>query len=325
MNGSDGGGSFQHSSQVVSEPAPAPVRPAMDLGEKQAMEDRLRKKVLQSQKARAAGKLAPCGIQTSASESAPDSPILDPATTSTSVPRALSAVSSATQPPLPENSMPARSDASHANEERLFKMPRLGLRLLFSLEDLAVSFITQTIETYKSQPGTPTVPASVPMSLEAPSHSSTQLSRLQRQEANKLELAAKQRRLEQHIAESKALMARLTQARSKEEKDRILKIMKEKSWLFEEANKTAALSDDNMASSPSVIAQAKKTELNFNSVSSSGIGSRTSSHSSMTEKSTMMTQFQIARWPVSRHDAGVLILSDDEDEDDDGDDEDGAA
>lgn len=92
--------------------------------------------------------------------------------------------------------------------------------------------------------------------------------------------------------------------------------------LFEEEDKAAALSDDAASASPA-LPPPKKAEFNFNSVSSSVVGSRTS-QLSMTAKATTMThQFQITRWPVSRHDAGVLILSDDEDEDD-GDDEDGA-
>ncbi|KAF8155945.1 hypothetical protein B0H34DRAFT_620000, partial [Crassisporium funariophilum] len=45
----------------------------------------------------------------------------------------------------------------------------------------------------------------------------------------RLELAAKHKRLEQHINESKALMAQLSQAKTKQEKDSILKVMRTKS------------------------------------------------------------------------------------------------
>jgi hypothetical protein len=45
----------------------------------------------------------------------------------------------------------------------------------------------------------------------------------------RLELAAKQKRLELEIAETKTLMAKLAQARTKQEKDTILAEMREKS------------------------------------------------------------------------------------------------
>ncbi|KAJ7255793.1 hypothetical protein B0H12DRAFT_976296, partial [Mycena haematopus] len=72
-----------------------------------------------------------------------------------------------------------------------------------SLDDLAVSFITETIQTLA---GLPPPPPHVQAAL-----------------------AAKQRRLEQQIAESKTLMAQLTNARSKQEKDRIIAVMRERS------------------------------------------------------------------------------------------------
>ncbi|KAK0438130.1 hypothetical protein EV421DRAFT_1826826 [Armillaria borealis] len=52
--------------------------------------------------------------------------------------------------------------------------------------------------------------------------------------AAKQELAAKQRRLEQQIAESKALMAKLSLARTKQEKDTIMKLLRETSRAAEE-------------------------------------------------------------------------------------------
>ncbi|KAJ7104402.1 hypothetical protein B0H15DRAFT_23822 [Mycena belliarum] len=80
----------------------------------------------------------------------------------------------------------------------------------FSLDELAVSFITETIQTALSAPPPPPATArKPPMSV-------------------KQELAAKQKRLEAHIAESKTLMAQLTGARSKQEKDRILGVMRER-------------------------------------------------------------------------------------------------
>lgn len=80
----------------------------------------------------------------------------------------------------------------------------------FSLDDLAISFITETISTLKP-------PAAAPP--PRPSSSNNIRS----------ELAVRQRRLELHITESKVLMAQLAGAKSKPEKDRILSVMREKS------------------------------------------------------------------------------------------------
>jgi hypothetical protein len=77
-----------------------------------------------------------------------------------------------------------------------------------ALDDLAVSFITEAIQNIKASPPLP----------PRTSHS-----------AIKLVLAAKQQRLEKQIAESKVLMAQLTSARTKQEKDRILAAMRERS------------------------------------------------------------------------------------------------
>ncbi|KAM6503321.1 hypothetical protein JOM56_000264 [Amanita muscaria] len=74
----------------------------------------------------------------------------------------------------------------------------------FSLEDLAVSFITETISTLKQT----TTPTLVSSPIE--------------------ELGARQKQLEQYIAESRVLMTQLTQARTKQEKDRLLGLMREK-------------------------------------------------------------------------------------------------
>ncbi|KAF9231309.1 hypothetical protein BU15DRAFT_56307, partial [Melanogaster broomeanus] len=72
-----------------------------------------------------------------------------------------------------------------------------------SLEELAVSFITESIET-----------AQHPVLKPAPS--------------NKLQqLALKQERLERYITESKALMEKLSRASSKAEKENILNAMRE--------------------------------------------------------------------------------------------------
>ncbi|KAH7886915.1 hypothetical protein F5I97DRAFT_1927202 [Phlebopus sp. FC_14] len=72
-----------------------------------------------------------------------------------------------------------------------------------SLETLAVSFITESIESAKQS-----VFRSVPSNMRH-------------------ELATRQERLERYIAESKALMAKLNQASNKEEKENILSAMRE--------------------------------------------------------------------------------------------------
>jgi hypothetical protein len=172
--------------------AVAPVlTPAMDLGEKQAMEDRLRKLVLQSQKARGRGKveaLAPTATTAAASV----------------VPRVTTPVP---LPPQQQQNWTQQAPSSSSASATVSISSHS-----FSLEDMAVSFITQTIETIKSKPFAPPPPAAKPMNSNV-----------------RFELAAKHKRLEEHILESKALMAKLSQARSKEEKDGIMKVMREKS------------------------------------------------------------------------------------------------
>jgi len=50
----------------------------------------------------------------------------------------------------------------------------------------------------------------------------------------KIQLAARQKRLEQHIAESKVLMAKLSAARTKEEKEGIMSILRERTRVMDE-------------------------------------------------------------------------------------------
>ncbi|KAF8842905.1 hypothetical protein BDN67DRAFT_898233, partial [Paxillus ammoniavirescens] len=72
-----------------------------------------------------------------------------------------------------------------------------------SLEDLAVSFITESIETVKQ-----------------PVRKAAAINERQ-------ELALKQERLERYISESKALMDKLSHASNKVEKESILRAMRE--------------------------------------------------------------------------------------------------
>jgi hypothetical protein len=126
----------------------------------------------------------------------------------------------------------------------------------FSFEDLAVSFITQTIENVKANPQSQldyppaeaslssvatststTLPFYTPaVGFPGPSSAVTNMSngvpfaKLPRSSSNNIvsELAARQKRLEQHIQESKVLMERISTAKTKQEKDVLLKIMREK-------------------------------------------------------------------------------------------------
>ncbi|KAF8633148.1 hypothetical protein AX17_004649 [Amanita inopinata Kibby_2008] len=149
----------------------------------------------------------------------------------------------------------------------------------FSLEDLAVSFITETIQTLKNpaKPLTPSGTASNgPPVPRAPSRSNV-----------KDDLAAKQKRLEQYIAESKELMFKLTQAGTKQEKDQLLALMRQKTRLMDE---------EKMASSRPLSPSPKFTSQQL---------TKQASHSAPKTK-----------WPTASRDAGILIISDDEDDED---------
>ena len=199
---------------------PTAVKPSMDLGEKQAMESRLRKLVLQSQRAK--GK---AGVTALSADNTNGSSNLSAPTTAASsdvslISRSISASSSSS---LSSSSVPSpvvSSDQLPASDLTTVSLSADN----FSLEDLAVSFITQTIETFKSKPTpTPTQPPAA-ISIDPSNKPTTQSNN---NTNTKLELAAKQRRLEQHITESKKLMNKLAQAQTKEEKDTILKAMRE--------------------------------------------------------------------------------------------------
>ncbi|KAF7325979.1 Fecal droplet protein [Mycena kentingensis (nom. inval.)] len=144
----------------------------------------------------------------------------------------------------------------------------------FSLDDLAVSFITETIQNY--------VPAPKPTLKE--------------------ELAAKQRRLEEHIAETKALMAQLAAAKTKPERDRIMAIIREKSRQME----------SNLTPTPTPTATPFM------------IPPPSSKTTSAVKPVVPLAPVVRLRWPESRNDVCVLVISDDEDEDEDESDEESA-
>lgn len=180
---------------------PISVKPTMDLGEKQAMEDKLRKLVLRSQR-------------TKVKADAADIPLASAPISATS--SSLSSSSSSVPSPV------VPSDQLLPSQLTTVSLSAHNI----SLEDLAVSFITQTIETIKSKPTPTPTPTQTPPAIS--SHPSNKLTtQTNNNSLTKLELAAKQRRLEQHITESKKMMNKLTQAQTKEEKDNILKAMRE--------------------------------------------------------------------------------------------------
>jgi hypothetical protein len=201
---------------------PIPVKPSMDLGEKQAMEDRLRKLVLKSQRDRGkpGATIFPADNNNGSSPSATttpassDVPSISPSISTSSFSSSLSS-SSVPSPVVP---------SSDLSPSQLTTMSLSAHN--FSLEDLAVSFITQTIETIKSKPAP--IPTRPPSAISTHPPNKPVSTTTQSNNTNtKLELAAKQKRLEQHIMESKKLMTKLAQAQSKEEKDDILKAMRE--------------------------------------------------------------------------------------------------
>ncbi|PPQ92282.1 hypothetical protein CVT25_008590 [Psilocybe cyanescens] len=265
----------------------APVKTPMNHEEKQAMEDRLRKLVMQSQRAKA-----------------------KPGPKIVAAPDPLAAVIT---PPTPSN-----PSARTHHEEKTTTTTTTSSTISvsthnshdFSLEDLAVSFITQTIETMKSKSGsvkTTSAPVSstsapAPAIKPAPSYSHV-----------KSDLAAKQKRLEEHISESKNLMTRLSQCRAKEEKEEIMKIMREKTRIFE-AEESKAASSSASTSTSSTPTSSSLTASKWNSASGSVVNK--------TQATTTSQQIHITRWPVSQQDSGVLMISDDEDEDENEEDDD---
>ncbi|KAG6810774.1 hypothetical protein H0H92_010402 [Tricholoma furcatifolium] len=261
-------------------PTPTTESPLMDDEEsKQAMEERLRMLVLRSQRNRSKG-------------SAPVTPSTDaPGPLSTTATRTqLSNMSASVNPP-----------------------PSVSTKVeqAFSLDDLAVSFITETIETFKAapHPPTPTI-QSFPLSSVSRTTSSTA-------SAAKLELAAKQKRLEAQIAQSKILMAKLGQARTKQERETILTAIREHS-------RASSMSD--VVSSDSVPTPAITTGAAPTPPIPQVALSKSTPHPFALAGHTHLQLGPavpaVKKWPGSDEHvgAGVLIVSDDEeDEESDGD------
>ncbi|KAG6854507.1 hypothetical protein C0991_006109 [Blastosporella zonata] len=240
--------------------------------DKLTMEEKLRLLVLRSQKNKSRNP-----VPTTQST---DAPVLSPLSPALSTSPTVS-IASAT-PEHPASVSPTSSTQSQT----------------FSLEDLAVSFITETIETFKATPNLPTAPlptsAPAPVPTPAPdptsqtSNSATTM---------KLELAAKQKRLEAQIAESKVLMAKLTKARTKHERETILAAMREQSRsasMLEDGNSSTTASKHPQA--PMQMAPNLKMQLFANTGNTTSV-------------------LAARKWPESHEHAGVLIVSDDEEGD----------
>ncbi|KAK0220183.1 hypothetical protein IW262DRAFT_1006966 [Armillaria fumosa] len=178
----------------MDDPPVAPPPPVSEqVIDNMAMEEKLRQLVLASQRKKLKSTLTP-SVEVSAPPVAPrplEDVSMEPAAVITPPPIALL------------SSVSRSSEAASPVSDR-------------ALDDLAVSFITETIQTLKT-------PRERPIAAPQYRPSATQAT------AAKQELAAKQRRLEQQIAESRTLMAKLSLARTKQEKDVIMKLLRETS------------------------------------------------------------------------------------------------
>ncbi|KAG5642366.1 hypothetical protein DXG03_002963 [Asterophora parasitica] len=171
----------------------APPVSATGGSDKQAMEDHLRSLVLRSQRnrGRTPASAPPSAISTNAIPMSSESTLPTPSSSTAVLPDDLpSAVST------------------------------------FSLDDLAVSFITETIETIKATPAPPP-PVPTPSVVSVPSRTNSVPAMTSVN--TKLALAEKQKRLEAQIAESKFLMEKLARAKTKQERESLLAVMRERS------------------------------------------------------------------------------------------------
>ncbi|KAJ7485759.1 hypothetical protein FB451DRAFT_64510 [Mycena latifolia] len=245
--------------------APQPPPPPPPTEDAASMEDNLRLLVLKSQKS----KLKPPAVTVST------------ALASTASSSATASPQSATAPPVPP---PAPAG--------------------FSLDELAVSFITETISTL-SAPALPPPPTPPPAATAKPLAQTTA--------SLKQELAAKQKRLEAHIAESKTLMAQLTSARSKQEKERILGVMRERSRMMEEES-AAATTTTTTQTMATTATQSQTTQTQTQKQPTATVPTLPRKPSFEQQQQQQQAPVVKLRWPESRNDVCVLIISDDEDE-----------
>ncbi|KAJ7667156.1 hypothetical protein B0H17DRAFT_1210442 [Mycena rosella] len=188
----------------------------------------------------------------------------------------------------------------------VFASASAGAAAAVSLDELAVSFITETIQTLAAPSGggganststtataTTAIANGSASSADSPTPTPTPTLTL------KQTLAAKQQRLEAHIAESRALMAQLAGARGGE-RARILGVMRERGRMMEEESTTTTTGTTSTQ---------QTTTLTSTSMTMAAGTSTTS-----VEKTTNGIGERRLRWPESRNDVCVLIISDDEDE-----------
>ena len=106
-------------------------------------------------------------------------------------------------------------------------------------DDLAVSFINETLQTVRPSPpadpssaatsfSSQSIPSTAPTTPQLLSATPSFLPIRPTQVTEKSMLAAKQKRLEQHLADTKMLMTKLGAARTKVEKDSILSTLRER-------------------------------------------------------------------------------------------------
>lgn len=162
--------------------------------DKQAVEENLRRLVLQSRKLKAGPTVSKAATQTGVDVQEPS--VQQPALATMSqhaiaTPmHALTSTASKDMPVVPP-SLPESAASTSAS---------------YSMDDLAVSFINDAVQAVGSSAGSKKTSTSVV----------------------KMELAAKQKMLEDHISETKTLMAQLNSASTKAEKDRILVVLRER-------------------------------------------------------------------------------------------------
>ncbi|KAG6888287.1 hypothetical protein C0995_009401 [Termitomyces sp. Mi166 len=259
--------------------------------DKKAMEQRLRSLVLRSQKN---------NRSRSSASTASSTDVLSPISTIAS--------------PPPGNVTSATSVLPEALASALV-IPSVKAPT-FSLDDLAVSFITETIETFKATPNPPAPappPAPVAPAPELNTAVQSQNTKVTTAVAKqKLELAAQQKRLEAQIAETKVLMVKFEKARTKQEREAILAAIREQS-------RAASISKDDNDPSPTTIATAVTPTTTTNQVAPKPRVQPIANNVGNTLGHTMV--HAVKRWPGSlEYDVGVLIVSDDEDDESDGDD-----
>ena len=235
----------------------------------------------------------------------------------------------------------------------------------FSFEDMAVSFITQTIETIKAAPrptsdhqsGESSVSSAATSVLATPSPPTPAMTPafgLSAISTNlvkpslstplptppisssihvKSGLAIKQRRLEEHIQETKSLMVRISMAKTKHEKDLLFKIMREKTRcvrlgflckLYISPPSSALMGvcvDAELSSSPYWLPfmslfifirlfeeEQKVDEKRLAKATATASNPRDNNKSQITSSMTL----QLQQWPTAQYDS-ILLLSDDED------------